>query len=79
MLRHLHIRNYRRRKRDPVSPPRITDAGLVHLKGLDHLWSLNLDGLPITDSGLEAIKDLPELMELRISAAPRCRAAAWRS
>jgi Leucine Rich repeat len=64
MLRHLVIRNYRRRPGTPELPPTITDAGLIHLKGLDHLWSLDLSGLPITDAGLKAIDDLPELMSL---------------
>jgi hypothetical protein len=64
MLRHLQIRHFRRRRRDPVSPPKITDAGMVHLKGLDHLWTLDLGGLPITDSGLAAIEGLPELQVL---------------
>ena len=67
MLRHLEIRNYRRRKSDPVSPPKITDAGMVHLKGLDHLWTLNLSDLPVTDAGLAAIEGLPELQGLYLS------------
>jgi hypothetical protein len=52
MLRHLNIRNYALRTGSPASQPTITDAGLVHLKGLNHLWSLNLSDLPITDAGL---------------------------
>jgi hypothetical protein len=67
MLRHLHIRNFPMRPGTTVTPPKITDAGLVHLKGLDQLWSLDLSDLPITDAGLEAIKDLPELMSLHLS------------
>ena len=46
----------------PVGP--ITDAGLVHLKGLIQLKQLDLSGLPITDSGLDALKDLPQLIDL---------------
>jgi hypothetical protein len=42
----------------------ITDAGLVHLKGLTKLGSLNLNGLPISDAGIDAIKDLPNLRGL---------------
>lgn len=69
MLRHLHIRNYplRIRPGDPIPPSKITDAGLIHLKGLNHLWTLNLSGLPITDTGLAAINGLPELMSLYLS------------
>jgi WD40 repeat protein len=37
---------------------KITDAGLVHLKGLPRLHNLWLDNLPITDAGLEHLKGL---------------------
>jgi hypothetical protein len=69
MLRHLHIRNYPLRKQPgtPELPPTITDAGLIHLKRLDHLWTLNLSDLPVTDAGLAAINELPELMSLYLS------------
>lgn len=69
MLRHLKINNYATLKRQgaPDSPAKITDAGMIHLKGLDHLWSLHLDNLPITDAGLTAIDDLPELSSLYLS------------
>jgi hypothetical protein len=43
---------------------RVTDAGLVHLKGLDQLMYLQLAGLPVTDAGLEALEDLPDLGHL---------------
>jgi Leucine-rich repeat (LRR) protein len=49
----------------PISP--ITDAGLIHLKGLTRLTNLHLDGLPITDTGLDALKDLPALGGLFLS------------
>jgi hypothetical protein len=49
----------------PISP--ITDAGLIHLKGLTRLRNLHLDGLPITDAGLDALKDLPALGGLYLS------------
>ncbi len=55
VLRHLPIRNYPLRKLNPATPipvPKLTDAGMIHLKGLDHLWSLNLDDLPITQGQL---------------------------
>ncbi len=64
MLRHLTIRNYRQRPGTPELPSTITDAGLIHLTGLDHLWSLDLSDLPVTDAGLTAINALPELMSL---------------
>jgi hypothetical protein len=68
-LRHLTLRNYPRRLRPgtPEPPPKITDAGLIHLKVLGHLGSLNLTDLPITDAGLEGIMDLPELDGLYLS------------
>jgi hypothetical protein len=46
-----------------VTPPlnKITDAGLVHLKGLTTLKILNLGGLPVSDEGLDVLKDLPNL------------------
>jgi hypothetical protein len=69
MLRHLHVRDYEERPRPgkPAPKPKITDAGLVHLKGLDHLWTLNLDDLPITDAGLESIRGMPGLIGLYLS------------
>jgi len=39
----------------------ITDAGLVHLRGLTKLGVLDLGGLPVTDEGLDVLKDLPNL------------------
>jgi hypothetical protein len=68
-LRHLTIRSYRQRKRSgtPELPQPITDAGLAHLKGLNHLWTLNLSDLPVTDAGLAAVNELPELMSLYLS------------
>jgi hypothetical protein len=64
MLRHLTIRSYRQRPGTPDLPATITDAGLIHLKSLDHLWSLDLSDLPVTDAGLAAINELPELNSL---------------
>jgi hypothetical protein len=49
----------------PISP--ITDAGLIRLKGLTQLMTLNVCGLPISDSGLDALKDLPQLGGLYLS------------
>jgi hypothetical protein len=68
-LRHLHVRNYPLRKQldSPELTPLITDAGLVHLKSLRLLWTLNLSDLPITDAGLASINELPELMGLYLS------------
>lgn len=66
-LRHLEIRNDARRSTQGESPPTITDAGMAHLKGLTHLWSLDVGDSAITDAGLDAIKDLPELMSLYLS------------
>ncbi|MDB5350983.1 MAG: hypothetical protein JWN86_2230 [Planctomycetota bacterium] len=42
----------------------ITDAGMVHLKGLIGLQSLDVSYSSVTDAGLHAIADLPELQSL---------------
>jgi hypothetical protein len=64
MLRHLEIRNFPQRADEPELPPTISDSGLIHLKSLDRLRSLNLSGLTVTDAGLAAINELPELTSL---------------
>jgi hypothetical protein len=48
----------------------ITDRGLARLRGLDGLFSLNLDDhrLPITPAGLAPLADLPRLAALAIAA-----------
>jgi len=43
---------------------RITDAGLMHLKGLKDLQELHLDGTAITDQGLVLLADLQGLQVL---------------
>lgn len=43
---------------------RVTDADLVHLKGLHHLQELDLTRTKITGAGLVNIKDLPALRKL---------------
>ena len=45
----------------------ITDAGLVHLKGLTNLQTLNLDGTKITDAGLVHLKGLTSLETLSLN------------
>jgi hypothetical protein len=64
----LNVRSVSLGTNDPLRRPvttaplnTVTDAGLVHLKGLTRLQSLNLNGLPVTDAGLDAVKDLPNL------------------
>ena len=44
----------------------ITDAGLVHLKGLTSLQDLNLSGTKITDVGLAHLAGLTSLRPLRL-------------
>ena len=46
---------------------KITDAELVHLKGLANLQSLTLTRTEITDSGLVHFKGLPNLQTLYLS------------
>lgn len=43
---------------------RVTDADLVHLKGLEHLQELDLTRTKITTAGLEHIQDLTSLKKL---------------
>jgi hypothetical protein len=72
-LRHLaglpHIQDLKIGNIDPRHAPpgatlplnTITDAGLIHLKSLTSLTSLDLGGLPVSDEGLDVLKDLPNL------------------
>ena len=46
---------------------KITDAGLVHLKGLTKLKKLRLDGTQVTDAGLEHLTGLASLSELNLA------------
>jgi hypothetical protein len=43
------------------SQTRVSDAGLIYLKGFHRLKRLDLDGAAITDSGLEHRKGLSDL------------------
>ena len=45
---------------------KITDEGLVHLKALTHLQTLNLGSTKVTDVGLEHLKGLSSLETLNI-------------
>ncbi len=71
MLRHLEISDVGPRTRRGASirrpAPKVTDAGLVYLKGVTTLQTLNLSGIPVTDQGLDAIKALPALYALYLS------------
>ncbi len=62
-LHQLAIDDYALQARTGVTtaPPRISNAGMVHLSGLKNLTFLSLAGLPITDDGLAAVEDLPKL------------------
>ncbi len=55
--------------------PKITDAGLVHLKGLTNLKSLGLHNTQITDAGrrrtAEGVAQLQDLQVAVISPPPR--------
>ena len=48
---------------------RITDAGLIHLKGLTNLHTLSLYRTKITGAGLEHLKGLTNLQKLIISGS----------
>lgn len=47
-----------------VNSPRIGDAELVELKGLEHLWMLALTRTQVTDAGLAHLARLPRLEAL---------------
>ena len=49
-----------------LSSTKITDAGLVNLKGLSNLQYLGLDNTKITDAGLVNLKGLTELRRLNL-------------
>jgi Leucine-rich repeat (LRR) protein len=44
----------------------VTDAGLMHLKGLTNLQTLRLGGTNITDAGLVNLKELTNLTSLNL-------------
>jgi len=46
--------------------PRVTDAGLVHLKGMAQLEYLYLDSTQISDAGLQHLKGLDRLINLHV-------------
>ena len=46
---------------------KVTDAGLVHLKGLTKLEFLSLSNTPVTDAGLKHLKELTKLQYLSLS------------
>src|SRR5262249_16382505 len=63
-----YLRLYREDSLRPgFTGPRITDAGLAHLKDLTDLESLDLMGQDITDAGLEHVKGMKNLRELNLS------------
>ena len=47
--------------------PQVTDAGLVNLRGLTHLRSLNLKNTKVTDAGLEHLRGLSQLRSVNLS------------
>ncbi len=49
-----------------IDEPKITDEGLVHLRALPRLQTLNLGGTKVTDAGLEYLKGLGSLETLNI-------------
>ena len=69
----------------------VTDAGLVHLKGLSSLNWLDLDGTQLTDAGLIDLKGLSSLERLDLhqtqvteggvqelqQALPNCKIELW--
>jgi hypothetical protein len=46
---------------------KVTDADLVHLKGLEHLEELDLTKTRVTSAGLENLKDLKTLKKLYLT------------
>ena len=70
---------------------KVTDTGLIHLKGLDNLQKLDLGGTQITDAGLVHLVGLTKLESLDLSrtkitdagiaelqqALPNCEISKW--
>jgi hypothetical protein len=54
-------------KRVPMGMTKVTDAGLVHLKGLTHLEYVGLRGDKVTDAGLVHLRGLTNLTGLYLS------------
>lgn len=50
-----------------LSHTRISDDGLMHLKGLRQLETVYFENNPITDAGLDHLRELPNLRELGLS------------
>jgi hypothetical protein len=50
--------------------PKISDAGLAHLRALTSLETLHLDGSRVTDAGLDFLKAMNRLQELDIDGTP---------
>jgi hypothetical protein len=42
------------------------DAGMAHLKPLDHLLSLSVMGVPITDVGLAHLQEMEQLQNVHL-------------
>ena len=49
-----------------INEPKITDEGLVHLKALTGLQTLNLSHTKVTDNGLVHLKGLTNLRSLNL-------------
>jgi Leucine Rich repeat len=50
-----------------MANPDVDDQTLEHLRGLEHLRSLDLSGTRVTDEGLRVLAGLPRLQELRLA------------
>jgi serine/threonine protein kinase len=50
-----------------ITDSQVTDAGLAHLAGLQHLEQLGLDAIPISDDGLKHLQQLKNLAVLHLS------------
>ena len=57
--------------------PQVTDARLIHLKGLTNLETLELGDTKITDAGLVNLKGLTKLKMLNLGNTHRVRRIRW--
>ena len=57
----------------------MTDAGLIHLAGLNDLEYLYLDGTPVTDRGLMHLKRLERLRHLSADDVDVMAVERWRA
>jgi hypothetical protein len=72
-----HVATVGDRKRDVrvLLDDQDRDAGLVNLKELENLTTLNLSNTAVTDAGLDALVGLKKLKNVNVSFCPKVTSA----